>query len=319
MADLANTMAAMAGDGFRVEFGTAYWSGSRWFANVRGKLLNARWLDPIQPVQGGQIVVAIAKDLYGQSTAMVLGGYTEQPRPSTGVVLAVGVSEIVIAGEDGVTYTTDRYLGAIGDYAINDELYITWDAAQPTILGKVSGATVTPDTPPPAPPPPQQTGTTTLIATASDTWWGPGGWGSYATSRFGGEDVYSGTWYSNTVTGAWFYGAAKPELAGKTITRVRFKLPPRLPGAGDYNSTVTIHLYAHTNGSRPGTDVNRTVGPHDVAVVSGFGGDYIDLPTTFGAVLAAGGGISIAGNPYVGFASRLKHAENGKILIDWST
>jgi hypothetical protein len=264
-------------------------------------------------------VVALSKDLYGQSTAIVLGGYTDQPRPSTGVVLAVGVAEIVIAGEDGVTYTTDRYLGAVTDYAVTDELYITWDAARPTILGKVSGVTVTPDSPPPTPPPPPQTGRTDLIATASDTWWGPGGWGSWATSRGGGETVYSGTQSGSAVTGAWFYGAPKPELAGKTIVGIRFKLPPRLAGTGAYNSPVTIHLYAHTNGSRPGGDVNRVAGPHDVVVSAGSGGGDITLPLSFGPALAAGGGISIAGDPYVGFASRLSNAENGRIIIDWST
>lgn len=319
MADLGNTMAAMAGDGLRIEFGTAYWSGESWYAQVRGKLLTCRWLDPIQPVQGGPIVVALSKDLYGQSTAIVLGGYTNQPRPSTGAILAIGVLEIVISGEDGVTYTTSRYLGPIGDYAVADNVYITWDAATPTILGLVNEITVTPDAPPPPPPPAPTTGRTDLIATASDTFWAPGGWGSWATSQNGGQTVYSGSQSGQTVTGAWFYGAPKPELQGKTVTHITFRLPARLPGTGAYNDPVTIYLYAHNAGGRPGGDVTRVEGPHAVTVPAGFGGGDIDLPPYFGPAIAAGGGISIAGGPYIGFASRLSNAENGKITMDWST
>ena len=154
MADLGNTMAAMSGDGVKIEFGTAYWSGSSWSVNVRGKLLTARWLDPIQPVQGGPVVVALAKDLYGQSTAIVIGGITDQPRPSTGTietVIPAGVAtQIVFTGEDGNEYTTERFMGS---YSRGDAVYLQWDAARPTIIGAVPTSTIVPDAPPPPPPP----------------------------------------------------------------------------------------------------------------------------------------------------------------------
>ena len=103
MVALSKTLAALPPNGFRVEFGTAYWDGTEWWANVRGSLLMARWMDPIQPQQGGKIVVAIMTDGMGLSTALVLGAYTDQPRPSTGSVLTVGVDEIVFSGDDGGT------------------------------------------------------------------------------------------------------------------------------------------------------------------------------------------------------------------------
>lgn len=309
-------MAAIPGGNTRRTYGTAFWDGTKWYANMNGNLLDARWMDPIQPIQGGKIVVDITRDDYGLSTALVVGGYTDQPRPSTGVILAFGVLEIVIAGEDAVTYTTKRYLGPIEDYALADNVYITWDAATPTILGKVNEITVTPSAPAPLPPATPASGEVPLVATASDTW-GVGGWGRWATSQFGGEDVYTGSWYGYTLTGAWFYGAPKPELQGKTITRIRFRLPARLNVGA--SGTATIHFYAHTSGARPGGDVNRVTGPHDVGIVQGFGGDYIDLPLSFAPALVAGGGISIAGDPYAGFNSRLDDPQSGKLLINWSS
>lgn len=313
MAGLIHTLASMDDGGIRIVYGTAHWDGSHWWANVGGNLLDPRWLDPIQPKQGGKIVVGLISDGRGQSSALVLGGYTDQPRPSTGTVLVVGASEIVFTGEDGTVYTTDRF---IGTYAVSDLIYITWDAATPTIIGKIPTITVTP--PPGLVPeaPTAASGDTKLIAAASDTF-GVGGWGRWATSQNGGEDVYAGTWYGYTLTGSWFYGPPKPELAGKTVNRIEFRLPQRLiVGA---SGSATVHIYAHTSSSRPGGDVSRVVGPFDVVVGHGSGPVLVELPLTFASVLAAGGGISIAGDPYVGFASRLDDAESGKITMYWSS
>lgn len=315
---LTHTMAAIPGGNTRRTYGTAFWDGSKWYANMNGNLLDARWLDPIQPIQGGKIVVDITKDDYGLSTALVVGGYTDQPRPSTGIaqsVIPAGLStQIVFIGEDGVEYTTDRF---IGTYSPGDPVYITWDAAVPTIIGKIQTVAVAPEAPAPPPPATVKSGEVPVIATASDTW-GVGGWGRWATSQFGGEDVYTGFRYGYTLTGAWFYGAPKPELQGKTITRIRFRVPPRLD-AGNHNDPATIHFYAHTSGSRPGGDVNRVTGPHDIVVAAKSPGGDIDLPLSFAPALVAGGGISIAGDPYAGFSSRLDDPESGKLLINWSS
>jgi hypothetical protein len=193
-----------------------------------------------------------------------------------------------------------------------------WAAGKPTITGAIQ-STTPPEAPPaPEPPPANPPGSETLIATASDTYWGPGGWGSYATSRGGGEDVYTGTWSGATVTGAWFYGAPRPALQGKTISRLRLRLPARIR-AGNYNDPATIHVYAHTSGARPGGDVNRVTGPHDITVPPGFAGGDFDLPLSFAPALVGGGGISIAGNPYAAFNSRLDEATSGRLIIDWSS
>lgn len=323
--DLRHTMAQIPGSGPSVRFGSARWTGSQWMIEDNGNLLDAFWLDPIQPLQGGQLAYLLVGDDYGQSTALVLGGYTKQPRPSTGSILAVGVVDIVVAGEDGVTYTTSRYLGAATDYAVNDNVYITWDAAQPTILGKVSEITVTPP-PPDQPPASASSGTAHLIATATDTW-SSNGWGTWAGSTNGREKVYSGTQSGYTVTGAWFYGPWGKSLAGLTITEARFRVPARLPGVGT-SGAVTINLYAHTSESRPGGDVNRVAGPFAVNLPAGYDPNvhtlnpalppgWVVLPSSFHAVLQSGGGISIAGGGYVGLNGRLDDGASGQTDVDW--
>lgn len=303
----------------RRTYGTAYWDGSKWWANINGSQVMARWMDPIQPLQGGNIVVDITKEGRGLYTALVIGGYTNQPRPSTGTItdfLPAGPSNrIVFTGEDGISYTTDR---SIGSYDLGDPVYVTWDAALPTVIGKIAAIAVTPPAAAPLPPGGGDiTGTQRTPASASDTWWAPGGWGSYATSRNGGEDVYSGSYYSGPTTGAWFYGPANTVLAGKTIKEARFRLPQRL-NAGNYNDPATVHLYAHDAQARPGGDVNRVSGPFDVAIGGKAPPQWVVLPASFHAVLVAGGGISISGDPYVGFQSRLKDPDSGKLELDWT-
>lgn len=319
MPGFKHTLAAMEPGTTRRTYGTAYWDGSRWWANVGGNLIDARWNMAIRVSQGLPIVVDITSDGQGQSTAAVPFAYGDQPMPGTGTASEVipggTATEIVFVGEDGVTYRTDQF---IGEFNPGDPIYLNWDADKPTIMGRIGALAVVPTAPEPSTPTGPTRGETTAIAAASDTFWGPGGWGSYATSRNGGEDVYTGTWAGNTVTGAWFYGAPKPELPGKTIDRVQFKLPARLPGVGNYNADITIHLYAHTSGSRPGGDVARVAGPFDFVVPAGWGGGLIDLPLTFGPALVPGGGVSIAGGAYAGFASRLKDPESGKLIFDWT-
>lgn len=257
MPGLKYTMAEIPGGSTRRVYGTAHWDGTEWRANIGGNLINCRWLDFVA-VQGGPIAVDIITDERGQSSALVLGNYSDQP----------------------------RYPVTLPDPAT-----------------------------PPVPPVTIGDGTATLLATASDTW-GVGGWGRWATSQRGGEDVYTGTWSGVTVTGAWFYGAPRPELAGKKFRRVQFYLPKRIAAAGSAGA-VTVHFHAHANQTKPATDVNRTTSPFDFTVPAGWAGGYIDLPASFGPVLAAGGGISIAGEPYAGFISRLTNPEAGKTLIDW--
>lgn len=327
---LDHTLAAIPAGMTNRRYGTAYWDGSRWWAEVGGNYLDARWLDPIQPLQGGKIVVDITTEGRGQSSALVVGGYTDQPRPSTGTVLTVGITEVVFTGDDGGTYSTNRFVNPYvppaipGDpprlvYAPGDPVYLTWDAARPTIIGIIAAIAPPPIVGTPVPPPVVATGTEVMTATASDTF-AVGGWGRWAG---GGENVYSGSWGGISTTGSFFYGAPKPALQGKTITAIRFRIPQRLR-VGSYNSAATVHLYAHTSQSRPGGDVARVAGPFDISVAAGQGPSWVNISSAHPAfagiasTLAAGGGISFAGDPYTGWTSRLIDPMAGQIELDWS-
>ena len=320
MTALKNTMAAIPAGGTRRVFGTAYHDGSHWWANIDGTVIEARWANPITLAQNCPIVVDITDNGTGQSSALVVCAYTDQPMPGTGSVLSVGVTTIVITGDDGRVFTTDRFVGASSSFAPGDPVLLLWDATDiPTVVGKIPVvAPPPPPVPPPAPPAPKPTtGVAKAAAGKTNTWWAPGGWGSWAGSTQGGEQIYSGSYGAGPVTGSWFYGSAFTNLGSREITEIRFRLPARLNiGA---SGSATVHLYAHTSKYQPGGDVARTVGPFDVTVSQAQGAHWIKLPLTFASVLKAGGGISIAGDPYVGFDGRLKDPQSGRIEMDWTT
>lgn len=333
MVNLGKTLAAIPDGGGRLAYGTAYWDGAQWWANVGGNNLGARWLDPIVPAQGDKIAVLLSKDGAGQSNAIVLGGYSDQPRPSTGTVSIVGLTEIIVIGSFGGTFTTDRFINPYvpGDlprsaYKVGDPVYLSWDAAIPTVLGIIGPVDTEAPAPiqpppviePPVPPKPKpQTGTVKGAATRSNTWHPSYGWGNYAGSQNGGQQLYSGTWWGSTVTAAWFYGNAFTSMGSKTVTAIRFRLPARLnvgaPGP------ATIHLHLHTSKTQPGGDVSRIAGPLDVAVTHRQGARWINLPIGWANTLKAGGGISLSGEPYVGYNGRLKDPESGRIEMGWET
>ncbi|WP_314325429.1 hypothetical protein [Paenarthrobacter ilicis] len=320
MVALVKTKEAIPAGGTTREYGTAYFDGTEWWANVRGGMVMARWNKNVQPVQGGSIVVDITSDGRGLATGLVICEYGDQPAPSTGSVLAVGVDQIVFTGDDGGNYTTKSFLGPSTDYAPGNPVKLSWASNQPTILGVIAAINappIQPPVPPPAAPTIIQSGQETLVATASDTY-GVGGWGRWAQSTNGGEQLYSGSLGGQVLTGSWFYGPPRPALQGKTISRVQFRVPARLNNVGNYNAPATMHVYVHTSQYRPGGDVGRTMGPFDVVLAVGQSPAWIDLPAAVGPVIAAGGGISIAGDPYIGLNGRRNDPESGKLLMDWN-
>jgi hypothetical protein len=275
------TMEAIPAGGTRRYFGTAYHDGSKWWANIDGNLVEARWAKPITLTQNTPIAVDITDSGTGQSSALVVCAYDDQPLPGTGSVLSVGVDTIVITGDDGRVFTTDRFVGTSASFSPGDPVLLLWDATEiPTVIGEIP--VVAPPPPPmpaPVPPAPKPTvGTAKAAATKTNTFWGPGGWGSWAGSTGGGEQVYSGSYGAGPVTGAWFYGASFTNLGSdKAVTEVRFRMPARLNVGA--SGSATVHLYAHTSKSQPGSDVARTVGPFDVTVSQGQGAHWVTLPS----------------------------------------
>jgi hypothetical protein len=285
--------------------------------SVGGNILNPRFLDPVTANAGDPVLVDIVSGTGGQSYAVVVGRVASGMRPARATVKTVPPSSptITVTGTDGVDYTADF----ISSYSpvVGNLVSIIWRGGMPTALGVVgalTGAGAAGTSPGvSAPPPAAVTGTGKYAAADTSTYWGPGGWGSWA----GGNNVYQGDYGSGALTGAWFYAGSTGELSGRTVTAIRFMLSSR-NGAGATSSPVTAHLYAHTSANRPGGNVSLAAGPYDVTVQPWEGQHMITLPLSFAATLQAGGGIAISGNPYAGFLGRSTEPMSGYLEIDWS-
>lgn len=319
MANLAKLEAQIPRGGLARYRGLMVLDGGALAVNVNGNILPARYADPVVVAAGDAVVVDMLSGETGQAEAVVTGRLTASPRPGRATVktVPVGSPTVTVTGTDGVDYTADfvaSYTPATGN-----EVVLAWNAAAPTITGKV-GATSAPEPPTPPiqpPPPPTATGTANYRCVDAATYWSGGGWDS-VTSAAGGR-VLQGIVYgtANQVQGSWFYGGSPKELAGRTVTRARIRLPRRL-GIGNFNSPVTIGIQCHGSERRPGGAV-AFIGPvHNVPLPGGWGGGDVDVPVSFGEHLLAGGGWGIVGTDYAGFPSRTEDPSTGQAFIDWS-
>jgi len=309
----------------RVEFATGY--AATW-PNVKigGQAVYAQWLDDVYARVNEP--VAVAKVIWRDAppTFIVFGTFAA-PLTKTLGILPREATVTAVPGGATITVTAnsvDYKVTFLASYtpAVNDTVRLLWQGSDCTVLGEV-GATPPPQAPPPppAPPPPAPTtGQLSCPAIDSATFSAGYGWNSYF-----GSNLYQGdgsAWGASSVNnGAWFYGGKNRDLAGKTVTRVQFRVPQRL-NAGASGSPITMHLYTHAQDYRPGGDVTRTTGPWDLTVQPGQGAHWVDLdPGTIGVTLKAGGGIGISGSPYAGFLGigSGKDPASGQLVIDWST
>lgn len=276
----------------------------------------AAWPDTIYAAVGEPVIIAQSvKD--NSITHNVVVARVGQPGPRDATVQTVpgGSDTITVTDVNGVPYTvTFGYPSP----TVGDSVRLLWQGRDGTAICKVGvtppssaggGAT----TPPPAP---ASFGQFPGVATDSGTWtpafnawdnWGGGG----------GYVYQGGAPYGAANYGAWFYNGVFAELAGANYSRVQVRIPARKT-VGNYNAGQTLHIYVHNSPTRPGGDVNRVLGPYDVYVPANFGGGYTDIDPAAAPVLVAGGGISIAGEPYMGFLGKPQDGASGQILIDWS-
>lgn len=293
--------------------GTMMLNGSTWEVYVGGKSLPAVWLQSIYPEHGAACLVAITR-VSGQATAWVLGGSGAMPVPNHVVTVTVvpsgGTTATVTA--NGVSYTAYRltsYTPAVGDKSL-----AVWMEGTPFLVGALTPAAtgdVTATAPAPAPAP-KVSGSSSFPIRDSGTWTQGYNWNGYY-----GPHTYSGSGYVPPSSGNWFYGGATKALADKTnIDRVRFYLGSRRQ-AGSYNSTVTVHFYVHNANVRGSGEPARISGPFNINVAPYWGGGWIDLPVSVGTTLKSGGGISIAGDPYVGFTAGAAQPAAGTLYVNW--
>ena len=88
---------------------------------------------------------------------------------------------------------------------------------------------------------------------------------------------------------------------------------------GSWGTAVVIRLWGHTSATRPGGDVSRTTGPHDITLPAGWGGGWVPIPVALAQVVVAGGGLGIAGGSYAGLDGRDADPQSGTVAIDWTT
>lgn len=286
---------------------------------VGGLSQPAAWPAGVYAAPGDQIFVAqlVKPDAPAQNVVLGRVG-ADGPREGT-VTTVPGGSDTITVTTDGVGYKATFLTGYTP--TVGDRVRLFWQGRDVTVLGAV-GVTPDPDYVSPAPgtappPPPVSSGVFNAPATDSATFWGPGGWDSWAG---GGGHIHQGTWAGSTLTGAWFYGNTMAELAGATISRIQFRVPARRT-VGSYNTAGNLHLHAHTSPSRPGGDVTRS-GLMDVSIPPGWApepdGGWFDLPLSYAPTLIGGGGISIAGDPYMGFVGKPSDPASGQLRIEWS-
>ena len=279
----------------------------------------AAWPSGVYAAPGESLLIAqlVKGDAPAQNVVLGRVG-ADGPREAT-VTTVPGGSDTITVTANSVAYTA-TFLAAYTP-AVGDRVRLLWQGRDVTVVGKV-GVTPAPiiaggGTAPP--PPPVGVGTFNAPALDSATYWSGGGWDSI---RPYGGIVTQGTVYgtSNVVTGSFFYGNTMAELAGATITRAQFRVPQRRT-VGDYNSALTLHLYAHTSPSRPGGDVTRVGSPFDITIPAGWnpapGEGFIDIPTTTAPTLIAGGGISISGEPDMSFVGKPSDPAAGQLRLDW--
>jgi hypothetical protein len=280
---------------------------------VGGVMQFAYWNDHVYALKGEAVTVAREVDPSGIARNTVIGRIG-RPGADTGTVLTVESNYLLVSvGADEVRARFDPDK----TYTPGDVVALDWKGSTITALFVVTDYVPPAPVSPPtiAPPSVNNTGELSVFATDSGTWVPSlGYWNVWAAKN---QNVYTGTYAGYTMFGAWFFNGATRQLAGAGITRVRFRVPKRF-SVGAYNSTGTLHIYVHTNDGRPGGDVSRVTGPYDVDIPPNFQGGFVDLPLAAGDQLKNGGGISIAGSPYMGFQGKAEDPASGQLLIGWS-
>ncbi|MFD6093969.1 hypothetical protein ACFWGN_17785 [Oerskovia sp. NPDC060338] len=292
----------------RLRAGVVVPAGAGFAVNVDGAAPPVSWPAGYIPTAGDAVRVLMV-----DGSAVVMGPViTTGLRPLTGTVQGAATAGIVpVTTDAGVLQC--RYVGTAP--TIGALVRLDWQSTSPWIWPSAA-ATVPAPTPDPGggtPPPPPTTTSGTLTITATDS----GAWQVGGTWAWAGNDVIQYRYGSARENrGAWFYGNGAAQLAGATITGARIRLGARLR-IGSYNAAQALHLYRHTNAARPAGDVARVAGPHDITLTPNAGPQWVTIPTAWGQDLINGGGIAVAGSPYVGITGVDADPASGQLQLDW--
>lgn len=178
---------------------------------------------------------------------------------------------------------------------------------KPIVLAQLTG-TATAPTPPLGRP---VVGVSTFTATDARTWVN-GAWRADSAAITQGDS--SGV----PNTGAWFYGGGPAAaLAGATITQARIRMRRRSGGAA---GGQTVNVYPHSSDTRPATNIARVGvdGPATAGLSIGVA-TWITLPVAWGQrIVTTGGGLHIAGNPYLACDGLDADPQSGLLELTWN-
>lgn len=185
------------------------------------------------------------------------------PRNPIGTITGTGSPKATVT-VDGVAYLLPYRDGYTP--TMSDTVEVNW--ATGVIQGALSVA-------PPAPTPPEApvVGVTPFDLTIRAQ--NSGKWSTSYSNYFGGSEVWAGT----TTNGLWVYGNSVLDALGgsPTISRVEIFLPL-------ISQTGNCEIGTHPHASLPGGGPSIS----SLTPLSSRGG-WVQLPTSFGAYLAAGG------------------------------
>lgn len=272
----------------------------------------AYWNDHVYAAPGESLSVAREVDPSGAARNTVIGRIGRPPPTEGTVVFTDGSKALISVGAEEVYAAYNADLALSG----GDTVRLLWQGRVPTVIVKltdyVAPAVLSPGTT--APPPASASGKLPVFATDSATF-SPGlDWNNWAGGK---QNVYQGAYNGSILYGSWFYNGATRQLAGATVGKPSFRVPKRR-SVGNYNAGGTLHVYVHNSDTRPGGDVSRIAGPYDIAIPAHFQGGFKELPAEAAELLKNGGGISIAGSPYMGFVGKAEDPASGQLIIPWS-
>lgn len=234
-----------------------------------------------------------------------------------GVIVGIGANLAV--NVDGAVYAAP-WCPISYTPAMNDRVRVILCSGEATILGATAlpGSGIGVVLPPQAPSS-TSSGTLHMVPVQGGSYRAADGWGTASSRPLSVNAVVQGTapGSSYAYNGSYFYGSQASQAAGATLDAVRFRAGPRLE-IGSNNSALTLHVYVHTSSVRPAGDVTRTFGPYDFTLAAHFTGGWVGtLPSACYPTIAAGGGISITGGPYLGLGGLDVDPASGQLDADW--
>lgn len=276
--------------------------------NIAGQVQPVWWPAGYIPTAGDTVQVIVT-----DGRAYVLGPTVGEARPGGGTVSGAAVGGLVPVTTPTGTVQA-RYTGTAP--SPGTAIFLDWQSTTPRILsGAAAAATGGSSSGGGTPTTPGQTaaGTLNALAITSSTWGSASGWNRYSDSvrqwRYGSE---------SPSMGAWFYGARVAAIRGATVTAAAVYVPAR-ERVGAYNAAGALRLYRHTSATRPASsDVVRVGSPTSITLPGGWGGGWVTIPTSLAQTLVdSGGGLAIAGAPYLGLVGLSRAPASGQLRLNW--